>query len=29
MHQKKLESLSAHKKGLLLQLFPRLEEESR
>lgn len=29
MHQKKLESLSAHKKGLLLQIFPRLKEESR
>ena len=29
MHQKKIESLSAHKKGLLLQLFPSLEEESR
>ena len=25
MHQKKIESLSVHKKGLLLQLFPSLE----
>jgi type I restriction enzyme, S subunit len=29
MHQKKIESLSAHKKGLLLQLFPSLDEVSR
>ena len=29
MHQKKIESLSAHKKSLLLQLFPGLEEGSR
>jgi type I restriction enzyme S subunit len=28
MHRKKIESLSAHKKGLLLQLFPSLEEEA-
>jgi len=29
MHQKKMESLSAHKKGLLQQLFPSQEEEWR
>jgi type I restriction enzyme S subunit len=29
MHHKKIESLLAHKKALLQQLFPSLEEESR